>query len=249
MTSTREPRLLVPSASLLRALSVCAQTVVDRVRGSRKKSPTLSLASLERLEDELGVRLHDDVLTLLALRDPIVSLFTGIGALTDFGDASEHEAPEGFVCLSVVYSDPVGERVAEAHGGPWYYLCVPIAPTGPEAKVFVSTDGIDPDPPDESEGVTIEAFLDDAIHAARSGEWGEHVKTGPAREEVLIPPPKLVAGKKLKLDRGTGERVMHTKFGEGTVVRRLDEGEHEKVVVRFADEERTLLSRFVKPIA
>ncbi|MCA9611701.1 MAG: hypothetical protein R3B99_05380 [Polyangiales bacterium] len=249
MTSTREPRLLVPSASLLRALSVCAQTEVDRVRGSRKKSPTLSLASLEKLEDELGVRLHDDVLTLLALRDPIVAFFTGIGALNDFGDASEHAAPEGFVCLSVVYSDPVGERVAEAHGGPWYYLCVPTEPTGPEAKVFVSTDGIDAEPPDESEGVTIEAFLDDAIHAARDGEWGEHVKTASARDDVLAPPPKLVAGRKLKLDRGTGERVTHAKFGEGTVIRRLDEGEHEKVVVRFADEERTLLSRFVKPLA
>ncbi|MEZ4252523.1 MAG: hypothetical protein R3B99_30300 [Polyangiales bacterium] len=119
-----------------------------------------------------------------------------------------------------------------------------------EAKIFVSTDGIDLEPPDDSEGVTIEAFLDDAITTARDGEWGEHVKTAPARDDALVPPPKLLAGKKLKLNlgRAAGERVTHVKFGDGTIVRRIDDGEHEKVVVRFEDAERTLLSRFVKPL-
>jgi hypothetical protein len=246
MSSARAPRALVASPSLLRALSACASTTVTGVRGARRASPTLSLVALEKLEEELGFRLHDDLLVLLALRDPIVKLFTGIGDLNDLGDASENEAPEGYVCISTVYSDPVGERMADAHGGPYLYLVVPREPEGLEARILVYEDGIDVEPPSDDAGVTIESLMDDLIHAARSGEWGEHVTTGPGREVPLDPVPKLVAGRRLQTARGGGEKVTHPKFGEGTVVRRVGEGDQEKVVVRFADAERTLLARFLR---
>ncbi len=42
----------------------------------------------------------------------------------------------------------------------------------------------------------------------------------------------------------SARRVIHDKFGAGTVVRALDDGS--KLVIAFADGERTLLARFVR---
>jgi len=244
----REPRPLVASPSLLRALGACGATSIDRLRGSRKKKPTLSLVALRRLEEEIGARLHDDVLVLLALRDPVVELFTGIGEVRSIADAAdEYEAPDGWVCISMVYSDPVGELVAGAHGGPYYFLAVPREPEGDEARVLVGLDGLDRTEPGDT-GETLCDFIDRALHEAGAGEWQDSCHIAPmGREQPLSPAPALVAGRRLKLQTGAGERVTHPKFGEGEVIRRMDDGEHQKIIVRFADGERTLLARFVKP--
>lgn len=208
----------------------------------------LSLVVLDRLEAEIGARLHDDILVQLALRDPIVELFTGIGDPSAIADAAdEHEAPEGWVCISTVYSDPVGERVAGAHGGAYYYLAVPREPSSGEARILVGADGLDAHAEvaaDEAD--TLSTFLHQAFHEASSAEHGERCSfVRPERAEPLVPVPALIEGRRLKRRDGAGEAVTHPKFGAGTVVRREGGGEHEKLVVRFADGERTLLARFV----
>lgn len=228
-------------------LSACGSTQIKGVGGSRRKRATLSLAALGRLEAELGVRLHDDVLVLLAIRDPIVALLTGIGALDDMAAAAETEAPEGLVCIAIVPADPVGERLRGEHGGASIYLCVPRATDGPEARLLVYWDGIDTEPPeDDAVGESIHRFVTGRIREARTGRWGELVSTAEGREEPLEPAPRLVPGRTLKLDDGAGEIVAHAKFGQGTVVRRIGEGDAQKVVVRFADAERTVLARFLQ---
>lgn len=246
----REPRPLVASDSMLRALTECAGTHIKGLRGSRKKSPTLSLVALERLENEIGARLHDDVLVLLALQDPVATLLTGIGDVNSIADAAdEHAAPEGWVCIAIVYSDPVGEVVADAHGAAYLYLAVPREPPDDEpARVIVGWDGLDSAPVEDDEaGELLGDFIKEMLFDARGGEWGDEVSGAAGGCEPLQPQPALVRGRSLRRDGNTNTRVTHPKFGEGEVIKRTGEGDDEKVVVRFADKERTLLARFVQP--
>ncbi len=246
----REPRPLVASPSLLRALNACAATTIKGLRGSRKKQPTLSLVALERLEDEIGARLHDDILVLLALRDPVVQLLTGIGDVNSIADAADdHPAADGFVCISVVYSDPVGELVGDAHGGPYHYLTVPKHPEEDEAMILVSDDGVDTEAPAEGEVLdeSLGAFIEQMLQDARSGEWRDAVVAGAGSLAPLDPQPTLVRGRRLQpKGGGAGLQVTHPKFGTGEVLEQNGEGPDQKVLVRFADKERTMLARFLQ---
>lgn len=242
----REPRVLTPSPSLLRALALCQRFATSiPVRGSRASRPTLSIAHLARLEEEIGARLHDDVLVLLALRDPVARLVTGISDVVSIADvAADFEAPDGYVRIATVYSDPIGELVEGAHGGPYVDLLVPREPEGDEAKVLAASDG-------HAAGVeaqSLGAFIADVIHDAIAGAQDALAIVSRGESATLDPAPRLVASRKKKgvLDRAP-ELVVHPKFGRGTVLRRIGEGDQAKLVIAFADGERTLLARFVQP--
>lgn len=241
---------MIASPSLRRALNACEGTHIKGLRGSRKKSAALSLVALERLEKAIGARLHDDILVLLALRDPVAALVTGIGDVNSIADAAdEHAAPDGWVCISVVYSDPVGELVADAHGGAYLYLAAEKNPRGEEARILVGWDGLEhSDPGDDDEpGEPLGAFIEQMLLEARSGEWRDDVQGGAGRPEPLDPQPTLVRGRSLQRKSAGEGLVSHPKFGTGEVIERSGEGEEQKVVVKFADKQRTLLARFLQP--
>lgn len=246
-TNARTPRQLEPSPGLLRVLDKCNGATVTGLDGGRRSSPEVSLATLERIEGELGVSLDDDVLVVVAVADPLMRLLSGIEDVNSVADAAdEHPAPEGYACIAVVYSDPVGELVAEAHGAAYLHLAAPTNPTDEQGHLLVCNDGYW----DAARETTLAELVDEQLHAACSGEWQEHIALGGEGEpRELDPPASLVPGHALELpDAPVGDRVTHPKFGEGEVIDRTGDGDQEKVRVRFADSERTLLARFVSPV-
>jgi hypothetical protein len=243
---SRQARPLVASASLLEALSVCrAASAHVPVRGTRKRTPSLPLGQLFRCEEALGTELHDDVLVLVAIADPVAKLISGITGTVSIAEAAEeHSSPKGWVCISAVADDPIGELTSGTHGGPHARIFVPKKPVGEAATVRVSVDGAQAD-----EAVTLGAFIVSVLDAATSR--GVLPRFGTPKREPLEGPPRLtgVYGKRDKFARPTGERVHHPKLGDGVVTARIGDGEAEKLVIAFEGGERTVLARFVTRIA
>jgi len=243
MTS-RTPRTIVPSASLLEALSLCGPAALSiPARGTRRARPQVRLSHLARTEEEIGARLHDDVLALLAIGDPIARLLTGIESTMSIAEAAEdREAPEGHVRIAMVYSDPIGELVDGAHGGPYFDLFAPRAPDGEAAAILVATDGQLDGAREHTLGGFVIAALDEAVGRGQLAAYGT------PRAIPLEPAPRLVGSAKPRSQKRSSDRVTHPKFGEGVVISRIGQGEEEKAVVAFAGGERTLLTRFLTPV-
>lgn len=244
----RSARPLTASASLLEALSRCAMAARHvPVRGARRAKPSLSLSHVTRMEDEIGAQLHDDVLVLLALVDPIARLMTGLASTVSVAEAAEdHEAPDGYVRIATVYSDPIAERVDGAHGGPYVDLYAPRAPAGEAAQLLVGVDG----KLRGAKAQTLGAFITHALDAAVSR--GALPSYGTPKPIPLDPAPRLTGaakprGRGAKKPPGT-ERVHHPKFGDGVVMARIGDGADEKLVIAFADGERTLLASRIAAI-
>jgi hypothetical protein len=78
----------------------------------------------------------------------------------------------------------------------------------------------------------------------RAGEiWQERRQESLALLALLRPPAPAPAPAGIAV----GDRVVHAKFGEGTVTARDGDGDQTKLTIRFADAPRTLLARFVRP--
>ncbi|MBN2496074.1 MAG: hypothetical protein JXR96_15885 [Deltaproteobacteria bacterium] len=215
------------------------------VRGARARRPVLSLVRLAHLEEEIGARLHDDVLALLAIRDPVAGMVTGIESLESVAEAAEdYTAPDGCVRIGWVYSDPIGERMEGAHGGPYVDIVSSREPEGEEARVHIALDGQLEGAEEQSLGAYIEGVLTDAL----SGQRDALSILGNRAAVPLDPPPQLIAGVRPKAPEMECERGQHPKFGMGIVIKRLGSGRSAKVVVAFADQCRTILSRYVQTI-
>lgn len=238
---TRSPRPLIASASLLEALSLCA-TAARHVpaRGARRVKPTLSVSHVVRVEEEIEAHLHDDVLVLLALGDPIARLMTGLASTMSIAEAAEDcEAPDGYVRIAKVSSDPLGELIEGAHGGAYVDLFAPRAPTGDAAQLLVAYDGGLASAKPRTLGAFLVGALDQAVARGTLPGYGT------PKPIPLVPQPRLAGSAK---PRGTAkkppgsERVHHPKFGDGVVVTRIGDGPEQKLVIAFADGERTLLA-------
>nr|MDQ3037108.1 hypothetical protein [Myxococcota bacterium] len=76
---------------------------------------------------------------------------------------------------------------------------------------------------------------------------------GTPKPTPLAPEPRLTGSAKPRGARaakkapGT-ERVHHPKFGEGVVLTRIGDGAEQKVVIAFADGERTLLANRIRDV-
>lgn len=243
---TRSSRPLVPSTSLLEALSLCATAAASvPVRGARRPKPTVSLSHLARVEQEIGAHLHDDVLVLIALADPIARLMTGLSTTMAIAEAAEDfEAPDGYVRIATVYHDPIGALVDQAHGGPNVDLFAPCAANPKPAQFLLGHAGSVEDEP-----ITLCAFITSMLDEAVSR--GALPKYGTPKATPLEIAPKLIgtAKPKSKLKRPLdAARVNHPRFGDGVVISRIGDGEGSKLVIAFAEGERTLLARFVTPL-
>jgi hypothetical protein len=176
----------------------------------------------------------------------VAKLVTGIESMVSIAEAAEDfEAPDGYVRIAKVYSDPVGELTDGAHGAAYIDLLAPREPEGDEANVLVVVDDL----VDDADETPLGEFIDTVIREALAGDTAALSILATHDAPALDPVPTLIAGatsKKKKPQSGV-ERVTHPKFGDGTVVSRSGEGDDAKVVVAFADRERTLLARFVTP--
>lgn len=214
-------------------------STIQGVVGTRKAKPVIDLPQLLRLEEEIGTRLHDDVITLVALADPLAKCLTGIECtLTIETAADDFAAPKGYVCIAAVYSEPIEEIQDGAHGGPFYELMAPRSKTGDDAALRIHVDGT------FDANMSAGAFIERMLSAANARGVGGIV---PERDTTPAPPalhPKIIPG--LTLVKEPLQRAVHKKFGEGTIVRRVESGEHEKLVIAFADRERTLLASYVE---
>ena len=242
--SERVVRDLHPSDSLLRALERCAKSTIEGVVGERVAKPVIDLPQLVRLEDALGTRLHDDVITLVALGDPLAKCLTGIECtLTIETAADDFDAPDGYVCIAAVYSEPIGELQDGSHGGPHYELMVPRSRAGDDATLRVHIGKAFDAEMDL--GTFIERMLSAASARGARGIAPERgTNAGQPRPVPLEPRPRIIPG--LTVVRAPLLRALHKKFGEGTVLRRIEDGAHEKLVIAFADRERTLLASYVE---
>lgn len=235
----RTPRDLHPSESLLRALVRCGKSNVKGLVGEQAAKPVIDLPQLNRLEEAIGTRLHDDIITLIALGDPLTKCLTGIEcSLTIETAADDFDPPHEHVCIATVYGEPIKELQDSAHGGPHYHLMAPLSKTGDDAKLRIHFNGA------FDAEMDLGRFIDRMLSAAAGrGVTG----IAPERDtlpEPLDPRPKITPG--LTLVKAPLRRAFHKKFGEGTILRQVEDGAHEKFVIAFADRERTLLASYVE---
>jgi hypothetical protein len=221
------------SREMLELLRLC------RARGATVVPKGLDVGGVHATETELGATLPDDVLVLLATRDPDLACATGLSldtildAKEDWGDG----LPEGYVAIAHVYSEPFAARETGAHGGAFEVLG--IATAGDRTSTCVLVDGVE---------TTLAAFARDKITAWFRDRPGwldalQRERALPLVDESFQ--PELVGS--LRVAPTRPERwVTHPKFGRGRVIEERADGGEPKVVVDFEGLGRkTLAARFV----
>ncbi len=188
--------------------------------------PTLDAGEVAAAERELGVKLDDPVLALLANRDDALGAhevsLRNLGTHTrELRDASGDESLIG------LGRDPEGSFI------------VGIPPTGGVLS-FVALEG------GAVRQLAPEAWLDELvaieIEKLRDVETEEKARVFKvlSDDEVRAFVPAMIT------DETSRRRVEHPKFGRGEVLREFEGGV--KLEVRFGDgSTRTLLARFVRP--
>lgn len=230
---------LHPSPGMLELLRL------RRAQGATLGKATLDVAAVHAIEEELGATLPDDVLVVLALRDPDLNCATGLSldAILDAAEDWAEGVPEDHVAIGYVYEEPFAEREEDAHGGAYQVIAVARRAQRSSPHVLVVRDGA------VDEETTLAAFAREKIAAwygKDSASW-----LGALQREAALPlvdesfQPALVGA--LRTPPAAPERfVQHPKFGRGRVVETRTENGETKLVIDFESAGRkTLLSRFV----
>jgi len=239
----RVARPLVPSEGMRHVLRLI--TVVRVAAGARGETAvvadatpagpsTLDIGALAELEAELGTELHDDVLIVLAARIPMLTTATALTidrVLDRLGEAHPHS---GWVSIAWVSERPFEAR-RSGHGGGLYDLYVPVPA---RAESVVAPGGFFDTP------LAFPGWVEDQLRPELR-ERSDWLDLRGRLAAVTDLPAFALAGRVPEVPLPT-RRVIHDKFGVGTVVRALDDGS--KLVIAFADGERTLLARFVRDV-
>jgi hypothetical protein len=238
----RVARPLVPSEGMRRVLRLVsavraaaitlgqAAVVVDTTPTG---SGTLEVGALAAIEAELGTELHDDVLVVLAARIPMLTTATALQVDQLLDRVDRAHRPDGWVSIAWVSERPFEARHSPGHGGDLYDLYVPVPA---RAESVVAPGGFFDAP------AAFPTWAEEQLRQALANreDWLE------LRERVAmvtdVPAFALAAG--APVVTAPIRRVLHDKFGPGTVTRELEGGA--KLVIAFADAERTLLARFVR---
>jgi hypothetical protein len=202
-------------------------------------SRTVDTGALAAIEAELGTELHDDVLIVLAARIPMLTVATGLELDGLLDRVGEVEVPSDWVSVALVSDDPFAARRSRGEsGGDVSDLCVPV-PARAESMVGIAHKRrvhVDP--------LAFPPWVEDQLRLelGRRSDWLELLA-----KIVLVTelPTFALSGSASELPPAAVRRVIHDKFGVGTVVRALEGG---KLVIAFADGERTLLARVLRDV-
>jgi hypothetical protein len=196
---------------------------------------TVDIGALAAIEAELGAELHDDVLIVLAARIPMLTTATALSIDTVLDRIGEAHPRDGWVSIAWVSERPFEARRYPGHGGELYDLYVPVPA---RAESVVAPGGFFETP------IEFPVWVEDQLRPELGGrsDWLD------LREQVaaMVDVPAFALSGGVPQVSQVTRRVIHDKFGVGTVVRALDEGS--KLVIAFADGERTLLARFVRDV-
>ena len=197
---------------------------------------TLDVGALAAIEAELGTELHDDVLIVLAARIPMLTTATALAIDRVLDRVGEADLPSGWVSIAWVSERPFEARRTRGHGGGLFDLCVPVPA---RAESVVAPGGFFDAP------LAFPGWAEDQLRLELGGrsDWLDLRERLAAVADV---PAFALASRIPGVPLAAARRVIHDKFGTGTVVRELDAGN--KLVIAFADGERTLLARFVREV-
>ncbi len=248
---------LQPSSAMLELLRL------SRARGASFTDATLDVAVVHRIETELRATLPDDVLVVLATRDPDLACATGLSVDTilDFAEDCEAGLGHDYVAIARVYEAPFAARAtAGERGGGLEVLAVRRPGNSAGQGVLVVEASVargrrprdmpigPPDPDDETSlAVLARERMTAWFREQDAGAWFEAL-----RREATLPlvdpswSPALVGS---LFDGLAGPRrvVVHPKFGRGAVVEERVDGGDPKLVIDFeAAGRKTLLARFVR---
>lgn len=253
MTRKRRPGPIPYGERLADALRLCEAIRTEGLLGAaplpERGSGALRLESVEWLERELDSSLPDELLAVLALRDPIVAVATGLSGLDAVLDVAEKvvelddEAFAGtWIAVSRVSAEPFTELLGSAHGTSQLELCVrKDADPGGEAELLVLED----DRPRQL--LPLGELIGDVLRSElrHHDAWQSALAT--ERELASFrPSAELVEDRPARHE--PSPRVHHQKFGAGRVVESDGGGPDAKLTVRFADgTTRRLLARYVEP--
>ncbi len=238
----RGARPLVPSQGMhrvLRLLSVVREAASARGEAdvvadlTPVGSGTIDATALAAIEAELGTELHDDVLIVLAARIPMLTTATALVLDRVLDRVDDAKVPDGWVSIAWVSERPFEARRYPGHGGGLYDLCVPVPA---RADSVVAPGGFFDSP------FAFPKWVEDQLvpELRQRSDWYELS----ARIAEVTDVPSFALAAAPAAPAPDARRVIHDKFGTGTVVRTLDGGA--KLVIAFPDGERTLLARFVR---
>jgi hypothetical protein len=219
---------LTASADLIALLRLC-EALGERI----PRSPTLNLARVQRIEEELGCALPDDVLVVLAVRSPMLECATSLSLedILEVGDdVWSRGVPDDHVAIAAVYHEPFAERYEGAHGGPFDVISIPRTPT-PASSILVVNDGRPAEEP-----TTLAAFAREKIEDwyRRREDWIRSVELAAQPWERKFE-PRLTGAPAAK--PSAAERwVTHPKLGRGKLLEVRDD----KWTVEFASGTKVL---------
>jgi hypothetical protein len=227
---------LHPSPAMLELIRLA------RALGGSFGEATLDVAAVHSIEAALGVTLPDDVLVVLAAREPNLLCATGLSLHGMPGCAREWSegVPESHVAIADLYDEPFAAEGTDWHGGPREVIAVARSGERSSPDVLVVYDGA------PSERTTLGAFAREKLadwFGQRDGWRGvllreaalplEDASFRPALVGVVPAPP-------------APRFVVHPRFGRGRVVEERAGGAETKLVVDFETAGRkTVVARSV----
>lgn len=226
--------------ALRRAL---CERLPERAQELGPRGRTMTLASLEQIEAELGVVLPFDVIALVALGIPILARASGL----DRDGLGVQDEPAAFAPWVPIAATEATAMDPDYEPSPTdqvifaMTLCVSAQAHDRRGDPMVLV--LDEAHPDEAEPQRLSAFLRRrlALRYDESSAWTDVLARAAGDDRPLE--PGCIAEIVDDRPAPTAVRVFHAKFGAGTVVRGL---EGEKVEVRFdVGGTRTLLEKFL----
>ena len=239
--NARAPRALVISGAIQSAIAqlLAVESWMDAGGSDAAlitpdRAYSLDLGALAAAEAAVGARLGDDALALLAagswMLDRTYALRLGmIGAHTEEARASG--CPRSLVALG--------------SAGKGSFVCVPATPAGDRPKIWLFAQGavLSREALDSWLRSVTELLLDDLELSA--GQWRRIADDAMSARFV----PRLVAAAAATAAPAGLRRVLHPKFGEGAVLREIQEGPESKLEIDFGEGgRRILLARFVRAL-
>jgi hypothetical protein len=242
----------IPTSDGLRKLFRLRRALAELYPGRNEElepvAHDVGLAFIEQVEQQLGVTLPYDVITLATLRIPLFQRATGL-SVAHFQAIMRERA--------VDFSPPAGWIAVASLGANAMQADVPVDQSGFDMLLSISATARDRtgdpevrivDGPGPSRVEKLSAFARERIarRYSNSDKWQEAQQRARDDRRPLEDAYLACFVDDRPAAPGPAERVAHPKFGEGTVLRALED---DKLEIAFdTGETKTLLRKFVRSL-